>query len=89
MSTEYKYKKLNGDWLECDSCSSLAPLATFEQRDHRTGQNETRHLCEVCASSYIANAVQYPSQYENVALYQALGRCTNIILDAVTKRRPK
>jgi hypothetical protein len=87
--TEYRYKKRDGDTVECDSCQSPAPVATFEHRTPGTVQIETRELCEVCASSFIANAVQYPRQYENVALYQALGRCTNMILDAITKRRPK
>ena len=83
----YKYKTKDGDPVSCDSCQALAPVQTYERGF--PGQLEKWELCEVCANSFIANAVQYPKQYENVALYQALGLCTNMILDAVTKRRPK
>lgn len=46
---------------------------------------EPMDFCKVCAGSYIGNAAIYPNQYEPATLYQALGYCTNLILQAIEK----
>ena len=87
--SEYKYKVTDGIIETCHTCAAEAPVRTFDI--HREGigalSSEKQELCEVCASSMISNAAHYPSQYENTELFQALGYCTNMLLDAITQRR--
>lgn len=87
---DYQYKYCpGGDVRVCDTCSSTAPLRTFQVHAAGRGlETEDQEMCEVCASTPIANAVHYTGQFDNVPLFQALAQCTNMILDAVTGRKP-
>ncbi len=85
--SDFKYKK-DGEYLiECDSCHSEAPVKTteYQSRDH---DDKTREICEVCYVTWIGSATDYRAQYDNVPLFEALGQVTNILLDAITKRKP-
>ena len=69
--------------IECASCGCDAPLDKFERGHPRKGE----YICEICANSYVGNATQYPKQYENVVLFQALAQVGNLILDKLTDRK--
>lgn len=88
--SKYHYKRYpDGDVRGCDTCNSIAPLRTFQVSAAGRGlATEDQELCEVCACTPIANAVHYTGQFDNVPLFQALAQCTNMILDAVTGRKP-
>lgn len=88
-ATKYEYRRSENELATCDCCRAVAPLHSFERRDFIENKSVKDNLCEVCASTMIANAWTYPSQHKEPHLFTALGFCTNLILDAVTGRRPK
>ena len=87
MSRDYKYMKEDKYLTECASCGSVAPLSNFPVGN--CNKVEDRYICELCASSFIGNATKYPTQYENVSLYQSIAQVGNVILDILTGRRDK
>lgn len=86
----YEYHQNNGDIVCCSTCGSEAPTRKFEGV-HREGvkgiSGEAQYLCEFCASTRIGNAINYPGQYPDHALFQALAEVGNILLDRLTDRR--
>ncbi len=75
----------------CESCQ-FEPVATriFECNTTRAGGGNLRfkvptRLCEVCASSMISKAYNYPNQYPNGDVLQAIGFCTNMVLARISE----
>lgn len=80
----YEHRRTDGVLHECESCGYPAPLATVEMHTGHGPEPQAAELCEVCASTFIANAsVFYPAQYENGKLYASMGWIANKILDSL------
>lgn len=87
---KYEYHKIDGEIETCHTCGSMAPTHKFGGV-HREGlpgiTGEDQYLCEFCASTRIGDAVNYPSQYPDHVLFQALAEVANLLLDKLTDRR--
>ena len=63
--------------ITCDSCGYPAPNC-----EEYKGVGITRNLCFFCAHTLIANAQQYPSQYDAPQAMAAMAFIANTIIDA-------
>jgi hypothetical protein len=82
--SNFEYRESQeGYEVECASCGCDVPLDKFERGRPR----KEEYICEICAKSYVGNATEYPDQYENVVLFQALAQVGNLILDKLTDRK--
>ena len=65
---------------ECDGCRYRGlPLKTY-QRSKISGRGPME-LCELCASTFIGNSLEYPEQYDDKDAMQLVGYCTNLIME--------
>lgn len=72
---------------ECDGCRfpglklKTYPAPPFDSR----GRTEPFKFCELCAATFIGNAVQYPDQYEDAETMRLIGYCANLILKEIRR----
>ena len=86
---DYKYIISEyGDIQGCDSCTAEAPLAEFTS-DNPKLDKRIKHICNLCAGSFVGNATEWPRQHDNVTLFQTIAQIGNLILDEITGRKPK
>jgi hypothetical protein len=71
----------------CDNCGhETAKTGLFEchgENAHGPLHRVKRHLCYVCSSTFLSQALNYPLQCSDVRLYQSLGWIANEILIAI------
>lgn len=72
---------------ECDSCSYPAPLRKFDGVDCDDNQKHDFYFCEICASTRISLAREYPSRFPTPERYilQSIGWVGNKILEEIRK----
>lgn len=87
---EYKYVKVDpayDDYEDCDSCNQVAPLHTFAANP-MSDRKEDKKMCELCSSTFVGNALDYPRQYPDAKVMQHICAVGNVMLDKITGREP-
>lgn len=70
---------------ECDGCRFPGlPLETYTSSPMSRFEGP-KHLCKLCASTFIGNSVDYPEQYDDKDTMQLVGYCTNLILQRLNQ----
>jgi hypothetical protein len=65
---------------ECDGCR-FPGLELEEYEASPVGRRkEPKRLCELCANTFMGNALEYPEQYDNHDAMQIVAFCTNLLL---------
>ena len=64
---------------ECDNCEYETDLTYYSVPPGCDGA----WLCEVCASTFLGKATQYPRQVEDPLLYRSIGWIANRLLDEI------
>jgi hypothetical protein len=74
----------------CDGCGFTgAPLEDYPSQRLDVEATEDRHLCALCASTYVGNAIDFPGQYPDMRAMQAVVYCANVLLqrlDAIERK---
>ena len=86
MTIEYKYVKTDDSFEDCNSCGAEAPVFEFTQNRNFPRENNKVFLCELCSSTRIGNAHEYPEQFPDHVLMKTIAAVGNIILDKTTDR---
>jgi len=76
----------DGEIKQCDCCGYPAPLTEFRTStvSHKRGSTFLR--CEICDSTAIGIAFEFPHQYEGQAeTLRVIGYVANRILDEIRK----
>lgn len=83
MKSEFPKSKID----ECESCSFHTKLTRYDNKPFPVGEDRWKYLCDVCANTNAGNAQTYPEFYENKTTLESMSYCTNLILEALKKRR--
>jgi hypothetical protein len=82
INFEYRQDE-DGYEIGCASCFHDAPVDMFLRG---FPQKKEEYICELCASTFIGNATEYPDLHDNVSLFQSIAQVGNILLDKLTDR---
>ena len=66
---------------ECECCGYKTTLQEYQEGTPRLSY----WLCEVCANTYLAKAVAYPTQCVDSGLYKSIAWIANRLLDEIRK----
>jgi len=93
FATIDELKKHFGGYIE-DACCESCQYPTKELHIFEDGYEGGRGrlikafaVCTVCYTTFAANAMRYPSQYEDKDVMQMLAHCTNMIIKAIKETK--
>lgn len=88
MPLVYEIKMRDGERVVCDACQYPAPVAEFSPKP-LSSDREPRHFCEFCATTFVSNTHDYPTQYSDGASAQAIAHAFNALVDGLGADRSK
>lgn len=70
---------------ECDNCEYTTELKAYKKPpsfpQDENEEDKYNFFCNVCSSTFLSSATNYPKQVSDVKLYKSIGYIANMILD--------